>query len=35
MRQIIKVMEENERRLEAKLESQARKQERERGKWEH
>ncbi len=34
LRQIIKVMEDNERRMQAKIEEMLRKQQRERGKWE-
>jgi len=34
LRQIIKVMEDNEKRMHTKMEEILRKQERERGKWE-
>jgi len=34
LRQIVKVMEDNEKRMHAKMEEMLRKQERERGKWE-
>ena len=33
LRQIIKVMEDNEKRMHSKMEEMLRKQERERGKW--